>query len=205
MNWIKHRNGRQKQMTKNASQLIEALEEEPLSDADIRNIVGHECIVAPYSFLRTIYNLDQLFFRYPACILLYRTTKDYGHWVCLVYNKNSKILYYFDSYGKPMDYWLQKQDQRTRESLGQGGDYLSGLVHRAMIYGGLNGFSVSTKALQSSDNHVASCGRYSALRALSPNLSNEEFIRLISDDKGYGTVTDKNVSLLTALLVDRDL
>lgn len=179
---------------------IEHLEEKPLSDADILAITGPDCLVVPYSYLKHVATVHQLFKYHTACILLYKTGPNFGHWVCLTWDPDTDVLYYFDSYGKPIDYWLDRQDQATRDKLGQGVDYLRSLVHRALVNGSLNGVSVSTKALQSSDSHVANCGRYAALRALFSYLSNEDFIRMISDNKGYGTVTDKNVSLLTALL-----
>ena len=168
-------------------EFIDDMEAVPLSDKDIRRIAGPESVILSYPSLANYSSIVSSAVKGIA--LLYPQTPTWGHWVAVTMTPHNKTLYYFDSYGKPIDHYLK--DGYTH--------YLSNLIDHAMQQNLIKRVITNTKKLQSEKDGIASCGRYAALRLIFRSLSNDEFIALISDVRGGGSVTDRNVSLLTAL------
>lgn len=181
------------------SQFIESIEKEPISSDDIRRIVGPGVNIIVYSSLAHIPNLESLLGRENACVILYRWKPFYGHWVALTASDYGNISY-FDSYGKGVDHWLTEQDPQMANKLGQVYPYLSRMLEQAVASG--RKVDINRKALQAEGSNIADCGRYAALRCVYRHMSNEAFCSMISDNKGGGSVADRNVSLMTSLLTN---
>lgn len=178
--------------------LIDEIEGEPLSTREIRRMVGPKVPVIPYSSLRNYSSLDQLVGDHGA-IILYRSSPTYGHWVALTPGPRFGDVSYYDSYGRNVDVYLKKLSKDQAIELGQDVPYLAHLIDEAFNSGQLRMLHTNTKAVQSRGD-MATCGRYAALRVIYKNLSHEDFNQMIGDKEGGGTVYDRNVALMTALI-----
>lgn len=152
-----------------------------------------------YSDLPKYRTLSQLLGTEGAIILI-RQTPTFGHWVAITPGPEPGVVSYFDSYGYGLDELLKDQDPETAIRLGQSEPYLTNLISQALQRDEIERVDINTKKLQDPAETVAVCGSYAVLRILWKNYSNNDFIHLISDPSGSGTVTDRNVALLTALL-----
>ena len=74
-----------------------------LSDKDIMRLIKGKANLLTYTELQKYNNIDQVLGPYSALVLLYETSKNFGHWVC-VFKVNENTIEHFDSYGlKPDD------------------------------------------------------------------------------------------------------
>lgn len=181
------------------SDFIENLESRPLTEGDLRKVVGQDPQIFPYSHLRHVISIEDLFPMSNGAIILYKQRPTFGHWVALILDEGTGRFSYFDSYGKPPDYWLDKIGAKRNKELGQLAPWLSQLIRKGLNDGTIKDYEWNKQELQSSSEDVANCGRYAALRVLYSDLNNRQFVKMISDNVGSGSVTDKNVALLTAL------
>jgi hypothetical protein len=114
---------------------IQRIERKPLSDADLRTILGDNLKIIKYSELANVESLDALLPKSTDyCILLYETEENSGHWVALMrYTSVSDQdrFEFFDPYGYKPDSELRWISQQMRESLGQEEPYLTKLIKQA--------------------------------------------------------------------------
>ena len=180
-------------------ELIDDLEAKPLSDSDIRRMIGPGPKIIPYNKIKRYSTIQQLVGPVGA-VILYAQTPTYGHWVTVTRGPGPKEISYFDSYGYGVDVPLTWLDHQTMVDLGQGSPTLSKLLEKGLANGSIDKVDVNKVKLQKKGDDIASCGRYAALRIMFSKLSNQEFAKLISDKAGGGSAADRNVSLMTALL-----
>ena len=77
---------------------VKELIESPMSDGDLRKILGKDLKVIRYSELAPLRSLEQLLPRpKDHCIILYETQPGVGHWVALL--KYNGSYEFFDPYG----------------------------------------------------------------------------------------------------------
>ena len=92
---------------------IEQIMKKPLSDTDLRNILG-DCKIITYPELSKYNNIEELLPNsYDFVIILLLESPASGHWTCLLrYNDGYE---FFDSYGNAPDYdlshWLTPQER----------------------------------------------------------------------------------------------
>ena len=90
--------------------LIEQQEEQPLSDSDIRRILGNDCKILEYKDLLQYNNINEILKEEKDYfILLYELQPQSGHWTCVL--KYDGILEFFDAYGIAPDKelaWISK-------------------------------------------------------------------------------------------------
>lgn len=97
--------------------IIAGIEAESLSDADLHQMTGIK--VLTYADLSNYNSLQDVLGEEKACILIFRVTESYGHWVCLLQH-DEKTVEFFDSLGYYPDTELAKTtNKRKRQELGQ--------------------------------------------------------------------------------------
>ena len=69
-----------------------------LSSDDILKALDSKVKIIQYPDISKYKTIDNLLAPYNRVVILYLTTKNYGHWVCIFKNKNNQIEF-FDSYG----------------------------------------------------------------------------------------------------------
>jgi hypothetical protein len=151
--------------------ISDILIKKPLSDDDIKNNNIKNIILYKDLYGK---NLSKLFGKYNHIIILYPTinTSD-GHWT-LLYLHNGMIRY-FDSYGKPADYWIHKL--------------------KLPIEPVLENLNLPYNDYQYQKNgDVSTCGRWCILRAKFSKLTDEQFKRTFS--KKITLTPDEMVSLI---------
>ncbi len=180
--------------------IIHSAEDISLDEQDLKKICqpyGLHLIF--YRDLHTIQDINELFQISNNIIILYRTTRDYGHFVSLL-NYDDHIEY-FDSYGEKPDYELKYSQESVRQMQGRIMPHLTHLFNIAkrkdrkkIVYNKIR--------LQQFHNHVNTCGRWSALRIKFRHLNIKQFQHLFI---GQSQNPDAIVTYLTYLLIDKDM
>jgi hypothetical protein len=181
-------------------QIITFAEGISLSEQDLINICSPNNVqVITYSQLININDINELFSTSDNIIILYRTTKRYGHWVSLL-NYDTHIEY-FDSYGTKPDYELELSYETLRHTKGETVPHLTSLLNDAqniykkkIIYNNIQ--------LQEFHKDVNTCGRYASLRIKLRHIDLRKFQKLLTGQKYK---PDMVVTYLTYLIVDKDI
>ena len=161
----------------------------PLSDADIRKILGRDIKIITYPDLGKMSSIEEAFDAKGRCIMLYLTENDTtGHWVCML-NKGDRIEF-FDPYGDPPEQALESVPEENREALGEDEPLLTRLFRasgKAIYY--------NTYPFQKEKRDVNTCGRHSVVRCLYAPYSLEKYKKVMDSS---GMTPDNFVSALTA-------
>jgi len=163
----------------------------PLSDADIRKILGDDISIITYPDLKGMSNISEAFDSKGRCIMLYLTESETsGHWVCMLNKPNG--IEFFDPYGEPPDKPLKTLPMERREQLGEAEPILTQMLRasgKPVIY--------NTYGFQKDRMDVNTCGRHSVVRCLyfpyalekykasmdKSGLSPDDFVSGITADK----------------------
>ena len=128
----------------------------PLSDDDLRKLLGSDLKIVKYGDLSEIQELNDLLTKpIDYCIILYEMMPDTGHWAGLL--KYDDRYEHFDNYGVAPDTELDWINVRMRRVLDQATPYLSNLLKKeAYLY--------NTVKYQSKEHGVNTCGSHVAHR-----------------------------------------
>jgi hypothetical protein len=169
---------------------MEEVKEYPLSDSDIRKMLG-DVKIWNYPQLKTIKDPNHLFDRKGRCILLCPNAgPTTGHWVCMM-NYKDKVEY-FDSYGEAPEQPKKGLGKQRLEALDIEHPDLTKLLRaiKKPVY-------YNTHKFQSESPSVASCGRWCCVRLLYYPKSLNYFKKVIDksglngDDFVSGVTYDK--------------
>jgi hypothetical protein len=139
--------------------IISKIKEQPLDDSEIRAYLGNVPIIS-YSKFGEIADIMHELRKNPAIVFLYETSKNIGHWCSICYLDNS--IYFFDSYGDPIDSQLLYNTGSENYDLGQNRPYLSMLLNKVPCDVWYN-----DKKYQAEGSSVNTCGRWVILFLLS--------------------------------------
>lgn len=145
-----------------------------LSAYDIYFLNNKKCNLFLYEELKDIKNIDTIFTsksgKNVPCILLYPISKNMGHWVSLIRDKN--VIEFFDPYGMGMDDQLMFCDHDIPF-------YLSNLTKNYFVYH-------NDYKFQKLDKNISTCGRWVILRCFlwyNFKIKLEDMIKLFSNVK----------------------
>ena len=134
---------------------IEQIMRKPLSDTDLKTIIGEDTKIITYPELSRYNNIEELLPNpYDFVVILLLESPASGHWLCLLrYNNGYE---FFDSYGNPPDYdlshWLTPQE---RLKLGESQKYLSYLLQgNPYVYSKIK-YQVMRRGVNTCGDHVA--------------------------------------------------
>ena len=137
---------------------VKELIESPMSDGDLRKILGKDLKIIRYSELAPLRSLEQLLPRpKDHCIILYETQPGVGHWVALL--KYNGSYEFFDPYGIYPDDELNWIPKARRKLLNQSEPYLSRLLKR-----GGKQWVYNRRRYQKISDAVNTCGDHCAHR-----------------------------------------
>ena len=168
---------------------IDEVKDYPLSDGDIRQILGQDIRILTYPDLGKLKSADQMFDAKGRCILLFLTSSPTeGHWCCLLNKK--KGIEFFDPYGEPPGEILDELPKARLEALDQNQPYLARLLRASgkPVY-------YNTHEFQKDKKSVNTCGRHCVVRCLYAPYSLETYAKVIEKS---GMTPDDFVSALTA-------
>lgn len=180
----------------NEKEYIKKLEGKSLSDSDLKALFNSNAKILTYTELADVNDIEELLYPYDACIILYLTKRNYGHWTCVF--RRGKYINFFDSYGLKPDFELKWVPSYLRVETKQVKPHLTYLLYKA-TYDGYN-IEYNNYALQqksSYDHHIATCGRHVAVRLMFKHLSPDEYAELILNSN---YTPDQLVTILTCFI-----
>ena len=144
------------------------IEQKPLSDADLRTILGDNLKIIKYSELESVDSLEELLPNSKDyLIMLYETEEDSGHWAAMLrYTdvNNYDRIEFFDPYGYRPDSELNWISKRMREKLGQDVPYLTRLIKKANDNAQYPKVLHSPYHFEKEHKKINTCGHHSAHR-----------------------------------------
>lgn len=139
---------------------IKNAESYPLSDDDIRTLLGGDIKITSYSDLSKMHSINELFDRKGRAILFFpQENEQQGHWCCLI--KDGRQIEFTDPYGEPPDAQKDNLSAGKLASMGMDKPDLTRLLEDSgcrVIYNKI--------ALQEESNNVQTCGRHCVCRLL---------------------------------------
>ena len=170
---------------------LKELEGKSLSGSDVLNLVDNKANLFTYPELVKFKNINQLLGKYRAAIILYLTSENYGHWVCL-FQQDDNTLSFFDSYALMPDDELKFAPINFRKSHNQYYPHLTYLLYNS----GLN-VDYNNHKLQSDKRDTTTCGRWVGARLVLRCLTNDQFAEVFLNNR---ISPDQLVTIFTSFL-----
>lgn len=127
-------------------------------------------------------------------LLLYFDNPSGGHWTLLI-RRGYNAIEVFDSYGVKPDQEFEWIGRETRRANGQPRNWLTRML---MDFDLVEYNPYKFQADSSGKKHIATCGRWCAVRALFDNLTIDQFWNMINDCADKLKITrDELVLLMT--------
>ena len=176
-----------------SSPALEKAESKPLSDVDLKHMLGRNLHVLEYPKLSDYSRIEDVLDDEGRAVILFLSGGKIGHWVGILRTPGG--FQYWDPYGKPPDepfHWISKKEAQKLGETHQ----LTNLLRDAKQ----RGYQISwnTVALQTHRNDDNTCGRHVAARLYYKHLSAMEFITKI---RASGMTPDDFVTVLTQQLL----
>ena len=153
-----------------------------LTEDDIKLAMKGKVKIISYSELKGYNSLDDVLKPWDAVVILFAITNpNSGHWTCIHRKKNGDVIF-TDSYGLlPMD----ENHYIPYSIVKYVSDQFKPYIYKLFIDYHEGKVRYSQYRLQGKDTNV--CGRYCILRLRFPELSENEFAKLLK----YGTTVEK--------------
>ena len=160
----------------------------PLSDSDIRKILGANTSIITYPQLKNMSSIEDCFDDRGICIILFLTSgPTEGHWCCMLNKK--KGIEFFDPYGEKPEKQKEGVPLSQLEQLDETQPYLTALLKasgRPVFY--------NTHAFQKDSSSINTCGRHCVARCLYAPYSLQQYLKVV---KSSGLSPDDFVTGLT--------
>jgi hypothetical protein len=145
------------------------IQQYPLSDGDIRQLLGNDLPILTYPQLKQFRHIDQCFDKKGRCMILFLTNSaTEGHWCCMI--KKEKGIHFFDPYGDPPEEQKDGIPREKLERLDQNHPYLTRLLRKSELPVYYN-----TYQYQKDGGDVATCGRHCSVRLLYAPYSEDQY------------------------------
>lgn len=149
-----------------------------LSGLELSNKLKKKCDIISYPDIIKFKNIDELLGKNRQCVLLYLTSKNYGHWCCVYENPKSGNICFFDSYGFIPDDQLKFVSNEMNVELRQHHKYLTKL-----LYDSKKPIEYNEYQLQDKLPGIATCGRWVITRLNNKNISVKQFAKYFLNNK----------------------
>ena len=160
----------------------------PLSDGDIRKMLGSDIKIITYPELKDMKSIDECFDKKGRCIMLFLTTSPTeGHWCAML--RKQKGIEFFDPYGEAPDKQKDNIPRSRLQLLDENQPDLTNLLRASgkEIY-------YNKIPFQKDKAHVNTCGRHCVTRVYCGNMSLSKYRKMI---KNSGLSPDEFVSAFT--------
>jgi hypothetical protein len=176
--------------------LLDKIKSYSFSDKDMLRLVDYEANLITYPEIANYETLDNLLGKHRACIILYLQKKNYGHWCCIFERTDQKgLINFYDPYGYFPDHELSFNNETINKKLGQQIPYLSLLMlNEKNKYK----YTYNKYKLQSHTKGNNICGRVVGLRLNFKDFTDDEFYKLLSNNKCYSK--DQWIIFLTCFI-----
>jgi len=176
--------------------IIKEAEAIALSDKDVLKIVNHKANLVLYPDLHKYTHIDDILGKYGACIILFESKPQYGHWCC-IFKATPTLLEFFNPYGKIIDGMpdegLKYIDPKFREETNQLLPYLSMLMLDSPYE-----LSYNEYPFQKLAKGISTCGRHVCVRLLCRKMTLNDYYKMMTKmAKKYDIDYDAIVTLIT--------
>jgi hypothetical protein len=175
-----------------SEEVIDYLQEIPLSGADLMELVRGKSKVVRYSNLHKYDTIEELLHPYNCIFLLYETRERFGHWVCVILHPDG-VLEFFDPYGYFIDEQLNFVPNHFRQKSHQQYPFLSRLFLNSPYK-----ITWNKMKLQKHEEDNNSCGRHIGLRVALRDYPLEAYQKIMKSGKGLSS--DDKATYFTAFL-----
>ena len=162
-----------------------------LSASQVLNLLDNKANFVQYSDVHKIPTIEQLLGPYNKCVLLYQTSRNYGHYVAIWENNNT--IFFSDSYGSKPDTQLKFIPHDMKQELNSNHNYLIRLMYNSGMKVQFNQYQ-----LQSREPDVSTCGRWCVNRLRFPEISIDEYHNIFKQSSKYIS-NDELICLLVSL------
>lgn len=145
-----------------------------LNGNQILDLLDHKANLVQYREVENYRTIEQLLGPHKKCVLLYHTSEDFGHWVCLY--QVGKTIYFFDSYGVMIDDQLKFLPKNLREDMNSSHRYLTNLLYRSKKM-----IEYNQHELQKHSPLIQTCGRWCVNRLRYPDISIDDYYKMFKD------------------------
>jgi len=167
---------------------IKKLQNISLSNDDILKKLDGKVNIIDYSQLKYVHDIDEILYPYDACVILYLTRKNYGHWTCIF--KRGNLIEHFDSYGLMPDAELDwKMDPYFRKKSNQDYPHLSCLLIDSKY-----DLSFNEHQFQKKLKDINTCGRHVIVRLWCRDMPLEDYKKMFDS---FTLDPDSVVTILT--------
>ena len=174
-------------MTKIKSEIVREISRPLSSEQIIKYIPGINIVI--YPDLIKYNSIDELLGKIGACILLYMTNKNFGHWT-LLFKRDRDNLEFFDSYGTLIDDEIKKLNYESGVQLN---DFHA--LSIMILSSPYKNLICSRTQLQCWNPMVQTCGRWCVVRYLMKDMDIDDFISFFY--KFNKNIRDAIVTLMT--------
>lgn len=178
---------------KQTKQALKVIEEYPLSDADIHQLLQGIRILT-YADLQGVADIDQIFDDAGRAIMLFATeSPTVGHWIALM--KNGDRIDYFDPYGLKPEETKKWLTQEELEVLNEDEPLLTHLLRASghKVY-------YNPYPFQSKKDDINTCGRHAVVRLLFKDMDLDDYKEIVGST---GMTPDEFVSATTYALLKK--
>lgn len=171
---------------------MNTLKKKAFSTDDMMKVVDGNTNVMAYPKLRHYNNIDEVLGKHGACIVLYETKKNYGHW-CLIFKLSPTTIEFFDPYCYSVDEQLKFIPKNFRKENNEKFPHLSYLLYNSPYK-----LTYNHHRFQKLAKDVNTCGRWCSIRLVLRNLPLKKFIKLFEGTDEFNS--DTLVTVLTGFI-----
>lgn len=159
--------------------IVKDAETKSLSSEEMLKLCEGKTNIVTYPQIINYKNINELLGKHKACIILYMTKENYGHWTC-IFKLNKNTIEFFDPYSLIMDdeFKFIKKDFRNRSN--QDLPYLTKLLYKSKYK-----ITYNHHKFQRYSKMISTCGRWCCMRIILRDLTLKEFSKLFLGNKHY--------------------
>lgn len=171
---------------------IKSLQQYALSEKDIKSALNNKVKIVSLSEVKKMKHINELLGPYKACVFLYETKDNYGHWCC-IFEVNESLVEFFDPYGMMIDNELKYIPKSYLHKKQLNHTFVGKLLYESHY----QNIEWNNYPLQELKKDMNTCGRHVVVRLLNRNLTLDEYYDKIKksgyDPDTYVTLITKNI------------
>lgn len=158
-------------------EILDDLKNTALTGDEVLQLVDHNANIIKYPELANYDNLLDVLEPHDACIILYESRMNYGHWTCII--KRGNVIEHFDSYGLMPDDELKFVPKVFRMNNDMALPHLTCLlINLPPEYR----IEFNEYKLQAKGPNIKTCGRHVATRINNKDMPIDEYAQYFLND-----------------------
>lgn len=175
------------------NKIVKICAKKSFSGDDILKLVDNKANLMTYSDVAKCNNIEEVLGKNGACIILYETKENYGHWTC-IFKVNKNTIEFFDPYGCVLDDELKYISDNFKQKSGTDFPHLT-----EMLYNSKYKVIYNDYPLQKYKNDINTCGRHVGFRLQMRKIPLEKYAKVMLKS-GFNMSPDDLVTILTMFI-----